>query len=106
MATTGTKVIIAEAMKADPTVSQDIREAVVRLIDGKGNAGLTDETPMDKVLTRSEVAKIMGVKPHCVTVYARNGIIRPIRLGPSGFRAIGYSAQSVREAMARNRKSA
>lgn len=100
MATSGTRDIIGAAMKADPTVTQEVREEVLHLLDGKANAGLIDHRPMDRALTRDEVCKLMGVRPRTVTYYARRGLIRPLRYGAKGVRAMGYSEQSVRAAMA------
>lgn len=101
MATSGTRDIISAAMKADPTVTNEVRKDVLRLLDGKANAGLTDTRPMDRALTRDEVARLMRVKPRTVTYYARRGLIRPLRYGEKGLRAMGYSEKSVREAMER-----
>lgn len=106
MATSGTRDIIGAAMKADPTVTEDVRKDVLRLLDGKANTGLTDTRPIDRALTRNEVARIMGVKPRTVTYYARRGIIRPICNGEKGTRASGYSEKSVREAMERGTNNA
>lgn len=56
--------------------------------------------PIDRVLTRGQVAQILGCTKKTVTTYARRGIIRAIRNGEKGLRANGYSEQSVRKLMA------
>lgn len=100
MATSETRQMVGLLLKNDPTVGQDVRTEVLRIIDGKATPGLADDRPMDRALTRDDVAKLMGVKPRTVTYYARRGIIRPLRYGAKGVRASGYSEQSVRAAMA------
>lgn len=100
MATSETKQMVGLLLKNDPTVEQDVRTEVLRIIEGKATPGLADTSPMDRALTREDVAKLMGVKPRTVTYYARRGLIRPLRYGAKGVRAMGYSEQSVRAAMA------
>lgn len=100
MATSETRQMVGLLLKNDPTVEQNVRIDVLRIIDGKTMPGLADDRPMDRALTRDEVAKRMGVKPRTVTYYARRGIIRPLRFGVKGVRASGYSEQSVNAAMA------
>ena len=96
--TSGTLAVISAALRADPIVTPDHARAVMALASGEAES-VGAET--DKVLTRSVVAELLGVSPRCVTEYARRGIIRPIRLGAAGARAVGYSAASVRAALAK-----
>lgn len=100
MATSSTRQMIALLMKDDPTITDDVRTEVLHLIDGKATPGLTDTSPIDRTLTRDEVASIMGIGKRTVCYYAKRGIIRPLRHGAMGKRAVGYSEQSVRAAMA------
>lgn len=57
--------------------------------------------PFDHVLTREQVAKILGCTTKTVTTYVQRGLIRAFRDGPQGTRARGYSERSIREFMSR-----
>ena len=56
-----------------------------------------------ELLTKSEAAEILGVKPHTVSDYARKGLIKAFRFGAKGKLASGYSAESVRTLLERGR---
>lgn len=105
MALTVTRQIILLVLQTDPTINETVRKSVMRALDDDALASGTGCTQPDKVLSRNEVARIMGVKPRTVTYYAKRGVIRPIRNGVKGSRASGYSAQSVQDAMSRQAPS-
>ena len=87
-----TKAAITALLAADLTATRQEREAITAALSGKPAQA---QAAMDRVLSRAEAARILGVRPHTVTDYARKGVIRPIRCGRKGARAIGYSAASV-----------
>lgn len=89
-----TKAAITALLAADLTCTKAEREAIAAALAGKP-APAQAQAPMDRVLSRAEAARILGVRPHTVTDYARQGRIRPIRCGRKGARAVGYSAASV-----------
>ena len=53
----------------------------------------------DHVMTRDEVAKMLGCSTKTVTRYGQSGIIRPLKFGANRRKAFGYSAQSVQAAI-------
>ena len=91
-----TREAITALLRADLTCTRSEREAIAAALSGKPAQA---QAPMDRVLSRAEAARILGVRPHTVTDYARQGRIRPIRCGRKGARAIGYSAASVQALM-------
>lgn len=105
MALSNTIDLVRLALKGDGTITPDVQEEVIALLEGKRHTGLTDNTPIDRCLSREEVAKIMGVSPRTITSYAKEGIIASICNGTQGKRASGYSEKSVREAMAKRRRN-
>lgn len=99
--TSATKAIIDAAVRADPTVSREQARAAMSALNGEGAAVYANAEPMDRALSRSTVAELLGVSKRTVTIYAKRGVIRACRFGRDGRRAAGYSEQSVREALAR-----
>ena len=89
-----TREAILALIRADLTCTRQEREAIAAALSGKPVATQAAQ-PMDRVLSRAEVAKILNIKMHTVTDYARLGRIRPIRCGRKAARAMGYSAASV-----------
>lgn len=97
-----TETIVIATLAGDASVSPQERQAVLDILKGKTAAGLTNPQPLDRVLTRVQVAEILNCSTKTVTRYARRGIIRPLCLGEKSKRASGgYSEASVREALAR-----
>ncbi|MCR5414417.1 MAG: helix-turn-helix domain-containing protein [Kiritimatiellae bacterium] len=95
-----TRTAVEAVLRADPSVTTDqIREAV-RVLDGKTAAGLVNTEPLDRALSRKEVAEILGCSVRTVTDYAQRGLIRRFTFGVNGKLAHGYSADSVRALMA------
>ncbi len=60
-----------------------------------------DNRPMNRVLSRQAVARLIGVSPRSVSIYARQGIIEAVCLGKTAKRANGYSESSVCDAIMR-----
>lgn len=85
--------------KSDPSITPEQAQAGIDALLGRTSAGLAVSAPLDRALTRQQVADLLCVKPHTVSDYARKGLIRAFRFGAKGKLASGYSAQSVRELM-------
>jgi len=97
-----TRSILTATLKGDASVSPQEITAVFNILEGKTAAAYTNQAPLDRALSRSQVAEILGCCEKTVSTYAVRGIIRPIKLGAKGRRASnGYSESSVREAMRR-----
>ena len=93
--------------QSDPSISEAQVKAALDVLKGRTSAGLVVSAPIDRALTRQQVAELLNVKPHTVTDYVRKGLIRAFRFGAKGKLASGYSAESVRELMeGRREKSA
>ena len=96
---TTTRNAIEAIAASDPTIDR------ARLVEGLqvivGELEAVKDIGEDRAISRIEAAKLLGVHPNTVGLYARRGIIRPIRLGAKRLRSIGYSLQSIREAIAR-----
>jgi excisionase family DNA binding protein len=54
----------------------------------------SDETPIERLLTRAEVSDIMRVKQRTVQNWAKQGILRGVKL-PGRQRSRGYLASEV-----------
>ena len=96
---TATKNAINAICATDPSITPAMLKQALHILDGKTATAFTDPEPMDRVLTRQQVAEIMHKDVRTVSVYARKGLIRKISCGELGKRASGYSEQSVRELM-------
>ena len=92
------KAIEAVAM-TDPSIDRARLMEGLRIIAGEVPAVADAED--DRPVSRSEAARLLGVCRQTVCLYARRGIIRPVRFGAAGARASGYSLRSIREAIAR-----
>lgn len=92
-----TKQIVKAALAADSTLSEQTKVAVLSTLEGKTAAGLIKTAPLDRVLTRQQVAEIIGKSVKSVDVYGRRGVFKRVNFG--GSRSSGYSEASVREAM-------
>jgi len=91
-----TKNAIKAICAADPTLSAGMVDAAITALQGKDVTVYVDPAPMDRAIPRKVAAQILGVTPRCVSLYARRGLIRPIRMGAAGSRSVGYSEQSIR----------
>lgn len=95
-----TKTALVAMMGVDPSISKPQADAALAILSGESAAGLTNPEPIDRALSREAVAQLLGVSKRTVTQYARCGVIRPLRFGAGGKRAVGYSEMSVRAALA------
>ncbi len=77
-------------MDADPSISPQQKSAVLTAL----GIEYPKETA-DRALTRGEVARMIGIHPQTVSLYAKRGFIRKIFCGTTGKRASRYSAKSV-----------
>ena len=91
-----TKNAVKAICAADPTLSAAMVDAALSALQGKDITVYVDNAPMDRAIPRKVAAQILGVTPRCVSLYAKRGFIRPIRLGAAGSRSIGYSEASIR----------
>ena len=84
----------------DPSIDRARLRDALRVLAGElGVSGVLEVD--DKAVTRKEAARMLGVCPQTVSLYARRGVIRPIRLGEAGERATGYSFKSIKAALAK-----
>jgi len=99
---TATEQIIRVAIQSDETIAdKGLIEKVLAMLTGTGSDNrLVDTSPMDRVLSRSDVQSLFGFKsPKSVDQYARKNIFERVTL-PGNSRACGYSESSVRKALA------
>jgi hypothetical protein len=97
-----TKTILNATLAGDASVSPAERAAVFKILEGKTAAAYTNPAPLDRALTRDQVAEILHCSTKSVSRYAKRGIIRAICLGAKAERAsCGYSEASVRAALRR-----
>ena len=102
--TTNTGTAIKAILAADTTVTPEAAKAALAALADKPQD--TDEG--DRVLSRAEVAAMMGKSVKAVDIYGRRGIIRRVYLTGGGnqrIQAQGYSRNSVLEAMKRGKPS-
>lgn len=94
-----TKQLIEIAFTQDESIPAEVKSAVVEILEGKKPIGQTEREPLDRILSRLQVAALFGCRPENVDYYGRMGYIR--RVSITGKDAQGYSEQSVREALRR-----
>lgn len=82
--------------KADTTVTATQLKAIVSELKGEGTKSIIADEPVERVLSRKQVAEILGCHRKTVTEYARRGLLTPIMTGTERKRAQGYTAKSVR----------
>ena len=88
-----TKTAITAVLNADPSIDKNTIKAAVSVLESKNNAK-TDDT-IARILSRTEVAKLLGVGAKRVDQLAYQGILKRITL-PGTSRAIGYSEDDIR----------
>lgn len=94
-----TKQLIEISLGQDDTIQPEIKAAIIGILEGKTEVLPATQAPLDRVLSRLQVAALFGCKPENVDYYGRMGYIR--RVSITGKQAQGYSEQSVREALQR-----
>ena len=86
-----TKVILDAALKADSSITPEQRRAAMAALAG------STTTAHDRLVSRSEAARLLNVSPHCVSAYLRRGLLTAARLGPKGKLATGILVSSIRK---------
>ena len=89
--------VIKTLLKNDSIVSDDSRRWILSALCGEVGDMLADVRPIDRVLKRKAVAKLLGCTVRTVSDYAKRGLIRPVKFGKAGSRSVGFSEGSVRE---------
>lgn len=101
--TSNTQTALKAIIEADATITKEEAKAALGALTKKP----TDADAGDRVLTRAEVAALLGKSVKAVDVYGRRGIIRRVYLTNGGtggkVQAQGYSRNSVMEAMKREK---
>lgn len=95
------KAVIA-ILSADATISADTARRAIMLLRGRLDREAEKQTP-DSLLSREDVAAILGVSTKSVDIYSRKGILRRVYMGEHGTpgrrRALGISKRSLVDAM-------
>ena len=102
--TQNTENVIKAVINGDPTITPEAAQAALLALSGRP----TEADGGDRVLSRSEVAAIMGKSLKAVDVYGRRGIIKRVYLtggGDQRTQAQGYSRNSVYEAIRRGTRA-
>ena len=103
--TTNTETAVKAILAADGTVTPDETKAVLDALKSKERGA--DEG--DRVISREEVAAIMGKSVKAIDIYGRRGVIRRVYLtggGKQRVQAQGYSRNSVLKAIGRGKPTA
>jgi len=93
-----TENIIKTVLEGDATTTPEQAKAVFAILKGQNETQTLENA--DKILSRKEVAAILGKSEKSVDIYGRRGIIRRVNL-MGGKQAQGYSGKSVYEAIKR-----
>ncbi len=88
-----------EFLQAYLTATDEQRTAALDALKGRTAAAQGKAAPLDRILSRDEVADILKCSTKSVTRYGKKGIIRPIYFGAKGKKSLGYSESSVRAAL-------
>ena len=96
-----TQTAITALLRSDPSIPPRMIDNVLNALATECDIRPMDNRPMNRVLSRQAVARLIGVSPRSVSIYARQGIIEAVCLGKTAKRANGYSESSVREALQR-----
>ena len=96
-----TKDLLNTVLRNDPSITQEQRREVVRVLEGKSAAAFSSAEPIYRVLPRKVVAELLSVSPRTVTAYAKRGLLMAVRNGVRGARSVGFTEKSVRDLMAR-----
>lgn len=97
-----TKAIITAAFAGDKTITPDTAKAALEVLAAK----TTETEDGDRVISRAEVAALMGKSVKAVDIYGRRGVIRRVYLTGGGnqrVQAQGYSRNSVLQAIKRGK---
>jgi len=90
---------ITAIIQTDETIDKELISKVISILSGNSVAD-TNAKSFDRVLSRKEVQELFGFKsPKSVDQYARKQIFERVTL-PGNSRGSGFSASSVRKALA------
>jgi len=93
-----TRNAVVTLLRADPTVRPETIQPAINLLDGRTELPTDKQRePIDRVLTRRQVAELLQCSTKTVTTYAKMNLLR--RVGLKG-RAHGISEASVRAFLA------
>ena len=97
---------IRAIIATDGTITADAAKAAFDALTGEPPVATSDVG--DRVISRADVAVMMGKSVKAVDIYGRRGIIRRVYLtggGSQRIQAQGYSRNSVLEAIRRGKPS-
>ena len=94
-----TRGLIRDIARRDPSITPEMLKAGLAAFDGESVAVQIDRAPLDRIVSRAEVAQVLGVTVRTVTAYAKRGLLRGICAGAQGARRGGYLLSSVRQLM-------
>jgi hypothetical protein len=94
-----TRDMIRDIAKHDPSITPEMLKAGLAAFAGRGAGWRVDDSPVDQVVKRGEVARLLGVSVRTVSAYGRRGLLVGVRPGAHGARNVGYSLASVRRFM-------
>jgi hypothetical protein len=92
-----TRLIVQTACAADTSITSEQINSAICALDGHVIPTQAEAKPLDRVLTRQQVAELLNVTPTSVSNYAKRGLIRRVAFGARGIRSNGYAESSVRE---------
>ena len=92
-----TKQLIKNALDLDVTAHQYERETIICVLDEKPIPNAPK--PLDRILSRSQVAACFGCSVQMVDWYARHGYLK--RASITGKQAIGFRESEIRKALDR-----
>lgn len=93
-----TRKAIAAVAGADPSINPAKLKAALAVLAGDGEGVQAGRDPLDRLLSRREVAGVLGLSPKAVDVYCRRGVLERVRLGASS-RASGILESSLRRVL-------
>lgn len=102
--TSSTEIAVKAILSADSTVSQDQVRAALDSLKGTSARLVMPTEEADMLLSRKQVAALVGIEEKTVDLYGKRGIFKrvyliPPREGVKRRMAQGYSRKSVLDAM-------
>lgn len=94
-----TKNAIKALLSADPTVPQEDSRKLYNLLERGLDNAIAKPSKPDRVLTFKEAAEMLAVTNHTVSVWARNGKLKPVYGTSNRQRAFGVTQSSVQGIM-------
>lgn len=96
-----TRSAITAILASDETVAKEQADAVLGILTGMRAATQQIPAPHDRVIKRSEAAKIFGVTTKTIDLMARmpNSTLKKVYTTPGSSRACGFTESSILQAM-------